>query len=60
MTIDEMIAVLQAANKKKDIQYRAKRPGACWTDASSPCWDWSSYDFRVKPTPRDLWVNFYR
>ena len=51
MTIDEMIAVLQAANDGKKIQIRWKDELTDnWQDVScSPYWDFRILDYRVKP-----------
>ena len=60
--IDYMIAVLQAAKEGKTIQYGARRNRGTdknWGDASNPIWDWATYDYRVKPEPRRIWVNMY-
>lgn len=47
-----MIAVLQAAKEGKTIQFRiANDDKDRWKDAKCPNWDFSSYDYRVKPEP---------
>ena len=55
MTIDEMIAVLQAFKAGKAIQFKAKdfKP---WYDETDPDWDFSNIEYRVKPEPRVLWI----
>ena len=60
--IDHMIAVLQAFKKGKAIQsrYRPQQDiDVCWIDATEPSWDWDTFDYRVKPEPRRIWVNMY-
>ena len=61
--IDYMIAVMQAAKEGKTIQSRRRHPrpdiDACWRDAPEPSWNWSTYDYRVKPEPRRVWLNWY-
>ena len=53
MNYDQMIAVLQAAKDGKAIQRLLKVPGASrWEDDLKPSWDFSCYDYRVKPEPR--------
>lgn len=47
-TIEEMIAVMTAEKEGKTIQCVGK---GCddWQDTKNPCWDWSTFDYRVKP-----------
>lgn len=54
MTIDEMIAVLQAYKDCKAIQERVRDCGSWW-DMRRPQWDFHEYDYRIKPEPRE-WV----
>ena len=47
-----MIEVIQAFADGKDIEYIVRsNPDSDWIEADVPCWDWSSYDYRVKPEP---------
>ena len=57
MTIDEMIAVLQAAKVGKTIQFRDNRD-ICWntSERNNLKWDFGSIEYRVKPEPREIWV----
>lgn len=59
MTIDEMIAVLTAAKAGKQLQLRFATEPDSWDDCSKPCFDFSRFDYRVKPEPRewDAWVT---
>ena len=62
--IDHMIEALQAAKEGKAIQSRRRHPrpdiDACWRDAPEPSWNWSTFDYRVKPAePRRVWLNVY-
>jgi hypothetical protein len=64
MTIDEMIAVLQAYKEGKPIEYRSVigYPQA-WIDLKiSPMletrWDFYVFEYRVKREPRRLYVLF--
>lgn len=47
-TIEEMIAVMTAYNEGKTIQYANVWMGD-WEDLDDPHWDWSKFDYRVKP-----------
>lgn len=56
-TLQEKIAVMQAAAEGKTIQTRYHSSTADWRDCS-PLWDWDAYDYRVKPRePREFWIN---
>lgn len=61
MTIDEMIAVLQAAKDGKEIQWRpvSERLDFPWKDSSATALNFADYQYRVKPEPRTIWVNEY-
>jgi len=51
-TLDEMIAVMQAAREGKKIEYRvidSHYNEEKWYECSHPGWDWTSYDYRVAP-----------
>ena len=63
MSIDDMIAVLQAAKagKKTQISSRSDNPRK-WFDMNLPCnhmFNFVTYDYRVRPEPRTIWVNEY-
>lgn len=50
MTIDEMIAVLQAAKAGKVVEHKS----FCgW----SPITWFNNYQWRVKPEPREFWIT---
>ena len=60
--IDRMVTVMQAFKEGKAIQYWARCNRGTdenWGDAPNPSWDWSAYDYRVKPEPRRIWLNWY-
>ena len=57
MTTTEMIAVLQAFERGEVIEYRPKNSQR-WGSAE-PIWNFSQFDYRVKPNPREWWLNVY-
>jgi len=57
MTEQEMIDVLQAHLDGKTIQIKAGDIG--WVDLESPNWNFAGSKYRVKPTPREFWINVY-
>lgn len=61
MTIDEMIAVLEAAKAGKAIEWKwqAGVSGRTeeWRVSNNPMWSFNNIDYRVKPEPRE-WMAF--
>jgi hypothetical protein len=60
MTHDEMIAVIQAHKDGKIIQGRSQiehKPAWCDRDKRFLNFDFSLYDYRVKPEPMVVYVN---
>lgn len=57
-TLDNMIAVLQAHKEGKQIQMRGQHLKE-WRDAKVLNYNWTLYDYRVKPEAREFWVNVY-
>lgn len=56
MTIDEMIAVLEAAKRGETIQSRPNG-GSRWEDTPLPSWAFASREYRIKPRePRVLYL----
>lgn len=51
-SLKEQIAVMQAADSGKAIQFRSK-VGALWIDCENPKFDWFSQEYRVKPATPD-------
>lgn len=60
MTLREKIVVLQAAMEGKPIQGR-HCGDRTWLDldVSDVAWQFGNYEYRVKPEPRVIWVNFF-
>ena len=61
MTVKEMIAVMQAFEEGKTIEYAAKSVTSAdkWRPASTPVWDWSVRIYRVKPEPKEFYTVAY-
>ena len=57
MTIDEMIAVLQAYKAGRQIQLMFANEPDAWTDCKGPQFDFSTFAYRVKPEPREFWLE---
>ena len=61
LTLKEKIAVMQAALDGADMQITWD--GATgWHDIYRPeefDWNWGKYDYRIKPQPKEIWVNEY-
>lgn len=59
-TIDEMVAVMVAFKCGQKIQLTSDSRTQ-WIDVESPNWNWSLYDYRIKPRePRRIWVREYQ
>lgn len=62
MTNQEIIAVVEASESGKEIQFRDKRTEN-WLDCKlAPEWNFASREYRVKPEPpkpRDFWLALY-
>ena len=61
--IDSIIAITTAFKEGKAIQRRHRHLhdiDVHWIDAPKPSWNWTAFDYRVKPRePRRIWVNDY-
>ena len=51
MTTKEIIKVLQAFDEGKEIEWKFRRE-KFWKEATNPCWNFNSYDYRIKPQPK--------
>lgn len=57
MTIDEMITVLQAYKDGYMIQAKEKNTRGYFECLKDPSWNFADFDYRVKPKPKEIWVN---
>jgi hypothetical protein len=55
MTVDEMIAVLQAHKEGKKIESNS-HDGYGWLLTPCPVWNFLRYDYRVKQEPREFFI----
>ncbi len=55
-TTEGKIVVMQAHANGADIEYKSKS-GGDWNRATTPTWDWSNAKYRVRPIPREWWIN---
>ena len=49
--------ILLAAANKKQIQYYSN--DCCWITCADTNFYFNRWKFRIKPEPRECWVNFY-
>ena len=56
MKIDEMIKVMQhyADGGEIEVSYEGKD---IWHDATTPCWDWEEFDFRIKKQKQKVTIE---
>ena len=52
-----MIEIMQAYLDGKGIEVCNKASKFKWVNTVIPSWDWISSDYRIKPKPKELWVN---
>lgn len=48
-TIKEMIGVMQAYERGEQIESICNIKHATWYECNNPIWNWSEFDYRVKP-----------
>lgn len=54
------IAVMQAWVEGKKVEYRNRvHKTSVWRNEVDPAWDWDTYDYRIAPEPKVIWVNEY-
>lgn len=55
----ELLPVIQAWAEGKDVQCKRQHQlNGPWIDNGYPAWD-DNLDFRIKPEPREWWLNVY-
>lgn len=57
-TLREMIEVMVAADKGEAIEVR-ERSEIRWRLCQQSCWNWDKWDYRIKPKPREIFINEY-
>ena len=57
-TLDEKIKVMQAYKDGKQIEGK-RNEASIWLPCKIPCWDWYTYDFRIKKEPKKI-VKLYQ
>lgn len=58
MTIQEKIDAMTAFRDGKEIEFRIIDSGK-WIESREPNWDFTSFEYRIKPEPRRIWINEY-
>ena len=57
MTHDEMIAVIEHHKNGGEIQCLRKNVLANWVDTDGLNWNFTEFDYRIKPEPMTLWLE---
>jgi hypothetical protein len=58
-TLQKKIEVMQAFADGKQVEFRRSGGNEEWDIGDRVCWDWSTFEYRVKREPREWWVNVY-
>jgi hypothetical protein len=58
-TTVEKIRVMQAYEDGAEIESRAAGVAGKWYASDKPAWNWFDREYRVKPKPKEIWVNEY-
>ena len=58
MDNEKMIRTLQLFDIGKQVQQKAKKSGKDWVDVKVPTWNWTKYDYRIKPCKNNLINKF--
>jgi len=53
------IEVMQAAVAGKRIQFKRHGENG-WLESSGLVWDWQHKVYRIKPVPREVFINIYK
>ena len=57
---ERRIEVMQAFVDDENIEAKNRNGSSGWYSVEGdPSWNWSACDFRVRPKPREFWVNIY-
>lgn len=56
MSTKEMIEVMKAYEQGLKIEYKYKDSNDTWERTIEPAWNWHSFDYRIKPYQRELFV----
>ena len=57
-TTREMIEVMEAFDNGETIECKSTL-STKWLITTIPSWTWGINDYRIKPKPREIWVNEY-
>lgn len=57
-TTKEMIEVMQAFERGEQIEVKDLNGTYGWVNTKDPLWDWSEFDYRVKPNTKKTYVPF--
>lgn len=63
MTNEELLRaaeVMRRAANGEHVQWRARHGKGNWEEFNgrrSPVWGWDTDEYRIKPKPREVWVN---
>ena len=53
----EAILIMKAYCDGAEIEFRHQNRTPKWFDNGSPGWDFENYEYRIKPKPREFWID---
>ena len=57
MELKEMIKVMQHYADGGDIEYLKKESTKEWRKCYGPCWDWDTFDYRIKEVKQKITIE---
>ena len=58
MNTKDMIKIMQAYLDGESIERANNATNYKWVPTNgTPAWEWHSFNYRIKPKPKELWVN---
>ena len=56
MELSEMIKVMQHFEDGGEVEIKSPN-GDCWTEITSPSWDWVYHEYRIKPEKQKVTIE---
>ena len=53
------VMLYKAEHPDAVVEAKVRHECSTWQTVNDGWWDWYMYDYRIKPAPREFWVNEY-